>query len=142
MQFRLDDKSRSSMSPFLRRSILSCSFYFTIMLYPSKLIARRVRSFARSRAYIPQRNRSLRERERERERDDSPRERLLRCSSKFAWIAFTQREKRQEKVEREREREREREKNGETVNGLTRWIAIKLTVERNSWIISDSWNTL
>ena len=68
MQFRLDDKSRSSMSPFLRRSILSCSFYFTIMLYPSKLIARRVRSFARSRAYIPQRNRSLRERERERER--------------------------------------------------------------------------
>ena len=49
-----------------------------------------------------------------------------------------------EKVEREREREGEKRRNtqGETVNGLTRWIAIKLTVERNSWIISDSSNTL
>lgn len=58
--FRLDDKSRSSMSPFLRRSISSCSFYFTIMLYPSKLIARRVRSLTRARAYIPRRGTTVR----------------------------------------------------------------------------------
>lgn len=144
MQFRSYYKSSSSMSPSLRRSISPFSFYFTIMFYPSKLIARRAR------AYIPRHNvHSERGRERGREGEgggERERETIHRGTSVtvFAQICMNSvhakregEEKREGKTERKTENAR-----GETVNGLTRWIAIKLTVERNSWIISGGSNTL